>query len=550
MKTFLLKHINSAISVLVTLFVALFWYFLHPEAMSYQEQYQLWLWDTDYFYDSVSQMGGLADFIGEFIVQWYKIEWLGALLLGGVYGLICWLVSRLARSVNEADSLFPVFFGGCVSMLLLWLMSDESILMSYPVALILAMSLFLVLKKANVLYDIIVIPAMYWLIGPVVWVYAIMKCIYRYEFKTLWLPVYVIASQILIFHFFMPQWPLQSALCGIGYYRMPLDYSLLQILIPVIICVGLWIYRLLRDRFSKSLGICTAIIVVILAYFANNSYNVPMYELMRQDYLIRNERWNEVIERAEKVTIPINFWSESVNLSLGMTGQLADRQFDFFQSGQDALIMPMVRDITSNMPSMEAFYRLGMINECLRYAFDMQECIPNGKKSGRLSQRIVECSIINGKYSIAQKYIGILKKSTFYREWAEEAEKYLYDDAKVESHALWGKARQMRYKVNILFYYPQIEKMFANLFATNTSNRLALEYCIAQDLLKGNADDFRDHLSWAQQYGGYQTMPRAYQDAYNCIMAQGNLPGSSYAEYAKRMYDMQSEGGFEQTETH
>ena len=275
-----------------------------------------------------------------------------------------------------------------------------------------------------------------------------------------------------------------------------------------------------------------------------------MYELMRQDYLIRNERWNEVIERAEKVTIPINFWSESVNLSLGMTGQLADRQFDFFQSGQDALIMPMVRDITSNMPSMEAFYRLGMINECLRYAFDMQECIPNGKKSGRLSQRIVECSIINGKYSIAQKYIGILKKSTFYREWAEEAEKYLYDDAKVESHALWGKARQMRYKVNILFYYPQIEKMFANLFATNTSNRLALEYCIAQDLLKGNADDFRDHLSWAQQYGGYQTMPRAYQDAYNCIMAQGNLPGSSYAEYAKRMYDMQSEGGFEQTETH
>ena len=74
MKTFFFKHINLTISILVTLFVALFWYLLHPEAMSYQEQYQLWLWDTDYLYDSVSHMGGLADFIGEFIVQWYRLE--------------------------------------------------------------------------------------------------------------------------------------------------------------------------------------------------------------------------------------------------------------------------------------------------------------------------------------------------------------------------------------------------------------------------------------------------------------------------------------------
>lgn len=552
MKTFFQKYLSLVVSTIVMLVVTLFWLLIHPEALNYQEQYQLWLFDIDYLYGNLSQMGGFADFIGEFMVQWYRIEWLGALLLGGVYGLICFLITKIASFlVNEGDNILSSLLGVCVSILLLWHMGDESVLMSYPVALIISMSMFLVTKKFNILFDIVIIPIMYWLIGPVVWIYAILRCIYKYVWNILWIPVYVMAVQVLTFHFFMPQWSLQSALCGIGYYRTPMTVPSLQIIIPVVICLGLLGYRLLRSNDSLFLRISLGLITLILSWFAyDKGYDSAMYELMRQDYLVRNERWNDVLERAAKVTIHANFWSECVNLSLGMTNQLADKQFEYYQSGQDALIMPMMRDITSNMPSMEAFYHLGMINECMRYAFDMQECIPNGKKSGRLSQRIVECCIINGKYSVARKHIELLKKSVFYREWAKDAERYLGNEKMIEGHTVWGKARELRYKVNILYYYPQIDTMFADLFATNTNNRMALEYCIAQNLLNGNADEFMKHLSWAQQYGGYSDMPRSYQDAYNCIAAQGNVVGSLYGEYVQRMQNSQTDNEIVQGETH
>ena len=43
------------------------------------------------------------------------------------------------------------------------------------------------------------------------------------------------------------------------------------------------------------------------------------------------------------------------------------------------------------------------------------------------------------------------------------------------------------------------------------------------------------YLPWAQQYGSYTYMPVGYQDAVQCIQRRGNMPGSRYGDYAKRM---------------
>ena len=45
----LTKYGNIALSVLVGIGMFLFWYLLYPHALSYQEQYQLFLWTWDYF---------------------------------------------------------------------------------------------------------------------------------------------------------------------------------------------------------------------------------------------------------------------------------------------------------------------------------------------------------------------------------------------------------------------------------------------------------------------------------------------------------------------
>ena len=89
---------------------------------------------------------------------------------------------------------------------------------------------------------------------------------------------------------------------------------------------------------------------------------------------------------------------------------LADRMFDFYQTGEDALILPRTRDLTSMLPSAEVFWRLGMVNSAQRYMFDTQESILNARKSGRCTKRIAECMMVNGHYQTARKQTALLRR--------------------------------------------------------------------------------------------------------------------------------------------
>ena len=101
MKTGVKKYWNWGVSVLVGIGIFLFWYCWYPHALSYQEQYQLFLWTADYLIEKCSIPGGFADWIGEFIVQFYYVEWLGALLLALVF--MAWPKTTLLPSQNQTS---------------------------------------------------------------------------------------------------------------------------------------------------------------------------------------------------------------------------------------------------------------------------------------------------------------------------------------------------------------------------------------------------------------------------------------------------------------
>ena len=480
--------------MLVGIAVFLFWYVAYPHAMSYQEQYQLFLWTGDYFLERVSLPGGLADWLGECFVQFYYLDWLGALLLALLFVTLQRLTARLIRSGKckvkgergwEILSLLPV-------ALLLWLMGDINVLLSLPVAIVFALALSLFTFHFSLFTSILILPVAYWLIGPAIWLYVIIRVI-QLGWRHLWTAGWLMAVQLMVYAWLLPQWPLQQVMAGLNYYRIPLHYPQM------------------------------------------NGYDKEMYELVRMDYLVRHERWDDIVKRAGEYQVRTPFWSNCVNLALSQKRLLADRMFDFWQSGEDALIMPRTRDLTSMLPTAEAFWRLGMVNSAQRYMFDTQESILNGRKSGRCTKRIAECMIVNGHYKTARKQINLLKKSLFYRGWAEEAETLMKDEAAINAHPVYGKLRQLRYKENFLYSYEEIDKMFGLLFMNNTENKMALDYFLGQLLLKGDIKGFQQYLGLAQQYGGYRQMPLGYQDVMRCIQMQGNVQGSPFADYAKKM---------------
>jgi len=475
---------HAGLSVLVGIAVFLFWYVAYPHALSYQEQYQLFLWTCDYFMERISLPGGLADWLGEFVVQFYYVEWLGALLLAGLFVALQRLTAALLPGgLYCLLSLVPV-------ALVWWLMGDVNVLLSLPVAIVLALGLALIRAVDKTTpgpsylgVEMLVVLLAYWLIGPAVWLYILVRVV-QMGWKHLWSAGWLLAVQLVAYAWLLPQWPLQQVMTGLNYYRIPLHYPQLS------------------------------------------GYDKDMYELIRMDYLVRHERWDDIVKRAGAYQVRTPFWSNCVNLALSQKRLLADRMFDFYQSGEDALIMPRTRDLTSMLPSAEAFWRLGMVNSAQRYMFDTQESILNGRKSGRCTKRIAECMMVNGQYKAAAKHLNLLRKSLFYRSWAEHVDPVQYE-----------RLRKLRYKESFLYSYEEIDKMFGLLFMNNQENKMALDYFMAQMLLKGNVQGFQQYMGWVQQYGGYRMMPLGYQDAMRCIQTQGNAPGSPYASYVKRMME-------------
>ena len=188
----------------------LFWYLLYPHALSYQEQYQLFLWTGYYFVERISLPGGFADWLGECFVQFYYIESLGALLLSLLYVALQRLAARLLPESCWWLSIVPVAF-------LWWLMGDVNVLLSLLVAIVLALTIACArLSKPLTWVDIIIVPIGYWLIGPVMWLYVMIR-VCQIGWRHLWSAGWLLAVQLMAYAWLLPQWPLQQVMTGLNY---------------------------------------------------------------------------------------------------------------------------------------------------------------------------------------------------------------------------------------------------------------------------------------------------------------------------------------------
>ena len=68
MSRLLSKVWKPALSLLLALAVFLFWWKRYPHALAFQEQFQLFLFDTDYLLSRLGEPGGVARYLAEMLV--------------------------------------------------------------------------------------------------------------------------------------------------------------------------------------------------------------------------------------------------------------------------------------------------------------------------------------------------------------------------------------------------------------------------------------------------------------------------------------------------
>ena len=535
MKNLMIKSWKPLLSLLFGVAVVIFWSVPYMSGLCFQEQYQMFLFDTNYFLERIVLPGGLADYISEFLVQFYYMPVLGgtiiALLLMSIQAISWGLMKQYGMK-----AVFPGYLLSFVPSIVSWCaMGDQNLLLSFVVALSGALLMGWIHNRfhnrlVKVVFELVSTALVYWFLGPVVFLYAalmigdtLMKgkqnghilSSLGYSACLLILTVawILLTTQSL-------QYPLYRIFSGLNYYRYPGTVSPLplgvMIWTVVVVFFGMvpdghaWIKKLQQ---SKVVMVLVYVLVIVASWFGiKASFDAMTYDLIDYDFLVRTEQWDKIIEKAEKkpATTPLSV--SCVNLALSQKGMLADRLFEFYQNGGEGLFPTFTRDMISPVSTAEIFFRLGMVNDAERYMFEAQEAIPNYRKSARLTRRIIECEIINGNYQVAAKLLRRLQKTLFYSNWANQTMALLGNEKAINRHPVYGKLRKYREKKqDFLFSDREMDQMLGLLFLNDNHNKMAYEYLVCYELLQRDMEKFMQYYPLGR-FVDYDHIPRSFQE--------------------------------------
>lgn len=460
-----MKHLHIICTLLLGVAILLFFGVAYPHHLHFQEQYQLFLFDSTYVWDIVKHPGGIADLLGRFCTQFFLYAWVGAAIIALLLSLIQLLVWRLMR----VDRLFGLSF---VPSFLLWLyLLDEHALLSGVWAVLVTLLVGVIIRKTissvirTILAIIVAISILYWLVGPVCF------------------PL-----------------PIDSIWTDIHYYRYPTVFPWLLWAASL----SVWVLSLLPCVCRKWVnapsgyvwGLSTFLLVTIgMGSIVWKNSNLKAEKVMQYDFMATHQQWNRILEtaNAEKPNNQIGVTVQ--NLALAMRGMLLDHMFEYNQNGIAGLLPDVQTDATSPMPTAEAFYQLGMINVAQRTVFEAQESILDFQKSGRCYKRLAQTNLINGNYKVARKYLMALQKTLFYRTWANETLPLLGNEKAIAKHPEYGRLRQCAYKNDFYFGDHVTPEMLKDLYFSNKDNHMAYQYLVAYYLLTGDREGLNNFIS-------------------------------------------------------
>ena len=161
-----MKILRTICTLLFGVAVLLFFGLAYPQHLHYQEQFQLFLFDSNYVWEIVKLPGGIADLLGRFCTQFFLFAWVGAAIIAVLLVAVQLLTLRLTN--------WGWFYGlSFVPSFLLWLfLLDENALLSGVWAVLLTLLASWAFKAVprgltRRILLIAAIPILYWIVGPI-----------------------------------------------------------------------------------------------------------------------------------------------------------------------------------------------------------------------------------------------------------------------------------------------------------------------------------------------------------------------------------------------
>jgi len=516
----MLKKLDKYTIFLLVLFVSAFsfYYWLRPEGMYYQEIFQMFIWDADYLSEVVLMPGGLASYIGEFLVQFYYYPLLGAIIIAGLITLSAWLTGKVAKALYPQA---PYSILHALPALMLWYtIGNMDTIHGFMVAICMSEALAWILvaqinrNSASGLYIAIAgIGIGYFLIGPAVYstLAILLIHIYRKRIKMAWGLAAVLslalsmAICIRLVMYTVPQF-----IYGLEYFRFRCVES--PVLITIAICALVHVVRLPESLVSgaKKTAVQAALCILALIpiYKAHPGYQ---YQIIKMLKMAHNQQWGDIVAEAERNTPYHQNSMAIVNMALAFEHKLTDQMFRFPQLDSEWLIPEVRTDLLNPLLTAEAWFWMGLNQMAMRQYFESKEGNPTYRGSTWDTKRLAECYMVEGEYAIATKHLLQLRKTLFYKKTADQYLE-LIRQGKADEHPMIAELKNNKIKNNGRQDTDCIDDLLEKLLRENPQNYLAFEYLMANKMLKTDLEGIARDLSLGSKVG-LKEIPTHLQEA-------------------------------------
>lgn len=516
----------------------------------YQEQLQLFPLTEQYFIDTVSEPAGLAFYLSGFIIQFFALPCMGALLTTFLLVAVALLLYGILRKVSPSGvcgllALFPV------AMLLLYHLD-----INYRIQGTVSFLFMLVFIRLYLYFDrfplrlilsVLMVFLLFWIAGPVMSLFVV--CIILLEVlqrKQGWFyfPVLLFELIIITYASMLFAWQGEYRLIALPdlYYEplMKSKYSLFPWILLLVSLILAWWFRKKSWFDNRWLFWIQLVPFFAFLYWRTATEKRTLYKNMEQDYYLRTEQWDRIIssfsmEHADIQTMNV------LNLALACKGELGEKLFCYPQVNAGCLIPEWNSSLGSAIVLADINYYIGNVIFAQKFAFEGYVASAFG--SVRLLQCLVRTNLITGDYPVAEKYIKLLEQTLFYRDWADRQRRYLYNDANVLQDLSYGEKRKGLLRDDQ--YQEAISglEILEYLSTNNPDNPLPLQYLVSYSLLRKDLKTFTRLYQKYYRTKVWQSLAVSQQEA---VVALYQKNPAVWAQKGVSMKVEQRYGAFDQ----
>lgn len=519
----------------------LYFYRLGDHIQFYQEKLSLFVFSSDFLKENLSQPGGLVIWIGKLLSAFFFYPIAGALIIAGIITLIASLFSKIAGFLSGNNFKVVALLTGVV---VFYLQTDYHFLIYNNIGLLFSLiSFYLSIRYLRFLkgwIPVIIFPLLYYITGGFSWITLVLLTQFYLFNETkggwikiavLWLYAFLTFSLFREYLFFQtgktlllfPFTEINTGSQTIIFISVAGFISLL----PLISKIRVNLPARIRISENVKVIVITSLFSIILILIGVIRYDKKDYQYFHVEKLFYQNRYDEVIAY-NTANPPSNYLTIFLNnIALCERNELNDKLFSFSQS-PDGKTLFLKWDMVAEVLKRGGYfyYTIGMINEAYRWAFEnmvMQSHTPEGLKM------LIKTELISGNYTVASKYISVLKKTLFYRNDAKKFEKMLFSDTAVNADK---ELREKRLSLIKTDFFSITDNPYVNveiILAADSLNRNAFEYKMADMLLKKNYQGIVSALPQFEMLG-YTKLPVHIEEALVAYSALNNknilLPGN------------------------